>query len=45
MRTGPPWVILSILPSGGVGAFLALKLLGYDFSLITLIGVILLVGT
>jgi multidrug efflux pump len=39
-----PLTILSTLPSAGVGAFLALIALGYDFSLIALIGVILLVG-
>jgi multidrug efflux pump len=39
-----PITILSTLPSAGVGAFLALMLLRYDFSLIALIGVILLVG-
>lgn len=39
-----PLTILSTLPSAGVGAFLALMALGYDFSLIALIGVILLVG-
>jgi multidrug efflux pump len=39
-----PITILSTLPSAGVGAFLALMILGYDFSLIALIGVILLVG-
>src|ERR1700730_14057456 len=39
-----PVTILSTLPSAGVGAFLALIALGYDFSLIALIGVILLVG-
>ena len=39
-----PITILSTLPSAGVGAFLALRALGYDFSLIALIGVILLVG-
>jgi multidrug efflux pump len=39
-----PITILSTLPSAGVGAFLALMLLNYDFSLIALIGVILLVG-
>jgi hydrophobe/amphiphile efflux-1 (HAE1) family protein len=39
-----PITILSTLPSAGVGAFLALIVLGYDFSLIALIGVILLVG-
>jgi hydrophobe/amphiphile efflux-1 (HAE1) family protein len=39
-----PITILSTLPSAGVGAFLALLALHYDFSLIALIGVILLVG-
>jgi len=39
-----PLTILSTLPSAGVGAFLALMLLHYDFSLIALIGVILLVS-
>jgi hydrophobe/amphiphile efflux-1 (HAE1) family protein len=39
-----PITILSTLPSAGVGAFLALIMLHYDFSLIALIGVILLVG-
>ena len=39
-----PITILSTLPSAGVGAFLALMALGHDFSLIALIGVILLVG-
>jgi hydrophobe/amphiphile efflux-1 (HAE1) family protein len=39
-----PITILSTLPSAGVGAFLALMMLGYDFSLIGLIGMILLVG-
>ncbi|HLQ89433.1 MAG TPA: efflux RND transporter permease subunit [Xanthobacteraceae bacterium] len=39
-----PITILSTLPSAGVGALLALMLLKYDFSLIALIGVILLVG-
>ena len=39
-----PLTILSTLPSAGVGALLALMALGYDFSLIALIGVILLVG-
>src|SRR5260221_5532442 len=36
--------VLSTLPSAGVGAFVALIDVGYDFSLIALIGVILLVG-
>jgi hydrophobe/amphiphile efflux-1 (HAE1) family protein len=39
-----PLTILSTLPSAGVGALLALWTLGYDFSLIALIGMILLVG-
>ncbi len=39
-----PITILSTLPSAGVGALLALWMLGYDFSLIALIGMILLVG-
>jgi multidrug efflux pump subunit AcrB len=39
-----PLTILSTLPSAGVGALPALMILHYDFSLIALIGVILLVG-
>jgi multidrug efflux pump len=39
-----PITILSTLPSAGAGALLALMALGYEFSLIALIGVILLVG-
>jgi hydrophobe/amphiphile efflux-1 (HAE1) family protein len=39
-----PITILSTLPSAGVGALLALIFLHYDFSLIALIGIILLVG-
>ncbi|MFI4867092.1 MAG: efflux RND transporter permease subunit [Steroidobacteraceae bacterium] len=39
-----PITILSTLPSAGVGAVLALLLFGADFSLIALIGVILLIG-
>ncbi len=39
-----PITILSTLPSAGVGAVLALRLTGTDFSLIALIGVILLIG-
>jgi multidrug efflux pump len=39
-----PLTILSTLPSAGVGALLALMALHYDFSLIALIGVILLIG-
>ncbi|MDB5325022.1 MAG: mdtB 2 [Phycisphaerales bacterium] len=39
-----PITILSTLPSAGVGALLALMLCGTDFSVIALIGVILLIG-
>jgi hydrophobe/amphiphile efflux-1 (HAE1) family protein len=39
-----PLTILSTLPSAGIGGLLALMLLQYDFSLIALIGVILLIG-
>ena len=39
-----PITILSTLPSAGVGALLALMALHYDFSLIALIGMILLIG-
>jgi HAE1 family hydrophobic/amphiphilic exporter-1 len=39
-----PLTILSTLPSAGLGALLALKLGGLDFSIIALIGVILLIG-
>ncbi|HWK87817.1 MAG TPA: efflux RND transporter permease subunit [Xanthobacteraceae bacterium] len=39
-----PLTILSTLPSAGVGALLALALLGYDLSVIALIGIILLMG-
>ncbi len=39
-----PITILSTLPSAGVGAFLALLLLRIDFSIIALIGVVLLIG-
>jgi len=39
-----PLTILSTLPSAGIGGLLALMLLHYDFSLIALIGVILLIG-
>jgi multidrug efflux pump len=39
-----PITILSTLPSAGVGALLALLLTGIDFSLIALIGIILLIG-
>ncbi len=39
-----PLTILSTLPSAALGAICALMLSGYDFSLIALIGVILLIG-
>ncbi|MXV35048.1 MULTISPECIES: efflux RND transporter permease subunit [unclassified Saccharibacter] len=39
-----PITILSTLPSAGVGALLSVALLGEPFSLLTLIGVILLIG-
>ncbi len=39
-----PLTILSTLPSAGVGALLALMLFHFDFSIIALIGVILLIG-
>ena len=39
-----PLTILSTLPSAGVGALLALELCHMDFSVIALIGVILLIG-
>ena len=39
-----PITILSTLPSAGVGALAILMLFGFDFSLIALIGVILLIG-
>jgi len=39
-----PITILSTLPSAGVGALLTLMLFHFDFSLIALIGVILLIG-
>jgi hydrophobe/amphiphile efflux-1 (HAE1) family protein len=39
-----PITILSALPSAGVGALLLLMLLGYDLSVIALIGIILLIG-
>jgi hydrophobe/amphiphile efflux-1 (HAE1) family protein len=39
-----PITILSTLPSAGAGALAALMLLHYEFSLIALIGVILLIG-
>jgi len=39
-----PLTILSTLPSAGVGALLILLLFGYDFSVIALIGIVLLIG-
>jgi len=39
-----PITILSTLPSAGVGALVALLLVGMDFSIIGLIGIILLIG-
>jgi len=39
-----PLTILSTLPSAGVGAIAILMISGFDFSLIALIGVILLIG-
>jgi multidrug efflux pump subunit AcrB len=39
-----PLTILSTLPSAGLGALVTLMAFGFDFSLIALIGVILLIG-
>ncbi|RAI60301.1 efflux RND transporter permease subunit [Roseicella frigidaeris] len=39
-----PITILSTLPTAGIGALLALRLFGLDFSVIALVGVILLMG-
>ncbi|MGO9262159.1 MAG: efflux RND transporter permease subunit [Bryobacteraceae bacterium] len=39
-----PITILSTLPSAGVGALLALNVTGQDFSVISLIGIVLLIG-
>ena len=39
-----PITILSTLPSAGLGALATLMLFGFDFSIIALIGVILLIG-
>ena len=39
-----PITILSTLPSAGVGALAILMLFGFDFSLIALIGIVLLIG-
>jgi multidrug efflux pump len=39
-----PVTIISTLPSAGVGALLALMICGQDFSVIALIGIVLLIG-
>ncbi|MGV8842621.1 MAG: efflux RND transporter permease subunit [Pseudomonas sp.] len=39
-----PLTILSTLPSAGVGALLAIQLVGQEFSLISLLGLFLLIG-
>jgi len=39
-----PLTILSTLPSAGVGAFLALMMTGEEFNVVSLIGIILLIG-
>jgi hydrophobe/amphiphile efflux-1 (HAE1) family protein len=39
-----PITILSTLPSAGVGALIAIRLIGADLSIIALIGIILLIG-
>ncbi|AIY43927.1 Cobalt-zinc-cadmium resistance protein CzcA; Cation efflux system protein CusA [Collimonas arenae] len=39
-----PITIMSTLPSAGIGGLLALLLLHYDFSLVALIGIMLLIG-
>jgi multidrug efflux pump len=39
-----PVTILSTLPSAGVGALLSLMLFGYDLDVISIIGIILLIG-
>ncbi len=39
-----PLTILSTLPSAGIGAVLALWMVGQDFSIMALIGVVLLIG-
>ena len=39
-----PITILSTLPSAGIGALLALMLVGQDLSLVALVGVVLLMG-
>ena len=39
-----PITILSTLPSAGIGALLALEMFGKEFSIIAMIGVLLLIG-
>jgi hydrophobe/amphiphile efflux-1 (HAE1) family protein len=39
-----PLTIISTLPSAGVGALLALRLFGYDLSIIGIIAIVLLIG-
>ncbi len=39
-----PFTILTTLPSAGIGALLALKVMGLDLSLVALIGIVLLMG-
>jgi multidrug efflux pump len=39
-----PFTILSTLPSAGIGALLALRLGGYDLSIIGIIAIVLLIG-
>jgi len=39
-----PLTILSGLPSAAIGALLALKIFGFDFSIIALIGLLMLIG-
>jgi multidrug efflux pump len=39
-----PFTILTTLPSAGIGALLALEVMGLDLSLVALIGIVLLMG-
>ena len=39
-----PFTIISTLPSAGIGALLALRLFGYDLSIIGIIAIVLLIG-
>src|SRR6185295_16084488 len=39
-----PLTIISTLPSAGIGALLALRLFGYDLSIIGIIAIVLLIG-